>query len=164
MGSGGFVNTIWAYENTWGEIRGSRTHPRGPFPSDLLRNANGGFLAETSGKPHALLMCSKVGRKRGKSVTRDSDATFREGMESVRMCRENFGLVLWNTSVLSCFHRVGQALVSGVARARNIARQSLISGLAVICDQMGASVSFFGQLSFCDGTLWMDAPSHCVGV
>ena len=50
MGFGGFVNTIRASENTWGEVRGFRTHPGGPFPRDLLRNANGGFLAENERK------------------------------------------------------------------------------------------------------------------
>ena len=51
-------------------------------------------------------------------------------------CAEvTFGLVLWNTPILNHFQRVGRALVSGVARARNIARRSLISGLAVIRDQ-----------------------------
>ena len=65
-------------------------HPKVLFPSDLLRNAKFGFRVETSGKSHALLMCCQLGRKLGKSVTRESDASFRERMESVRMCRELF--------------------------------------------------------------------------
>ena len=80
MGSGGFVNTVRASENTWGEVRGSRTHPKVQFPSDLLRNAKSGFRAETSRKSHALLVCYRLVAPRGKSVTRESDASFGELM------------------------------------------------------------------------------------
>ena len=56
LGSGGSVRPIRAPENTRGEVRGSRAHPGAPFPSDLLRNRNGGFLAETRRNQCVLLV------------------------------------------------------------------------------------------------------------
>ena len=94
LGSGGFVHTIRASENTWGELRGSQTHSMESFPSDLLRNGDGGFLAETHGKQCVSLLCYQLSRKRGKSVICESGATFPERMESVYLSGGNF-LMEW---------------------------------------------------------------------
>ena len=109
FGVWGFVNTVQASGNTWGEVRGSRTHPGVQFPSDLLRNAKFGFRAETSRKSRALLVCYRLVRKRGKSVTRESDASFGERMGYAHLAFfDQNRLELWNTPILNCFHRVGR--------------------------------------------------------
>ena len=92
LGSGGSVPPVRASENTWAALRGSRWRPDALFPSDLPRDGKFSFPAETSRKSSALLMCYQLSRKREKSVTRNSEATFREIMESVRMCRDNFSI------------------------------------------------------------------------
>ena len=121
LGSEGFVNTVRASGNTWGEVRGSRTHPKVQFPSDLLRNAKSGFRAETRRKSHALLMCCQLGRKWGKSVTRESDASFGETMGYAHLAFfDQNRLELWNTPILNCFHRVGRAALSVVEMFGNL--------------------------------------------
>ena len=117
MGSGGSVPPVRASENTWTALWGFRERPNALFPSDLPRDGKSSFPTETSRESSALLMCYQVGRKRGKSVTRNSEATFREIMESVRMCRDNFSTGVVEHPILSHFHRVGRTLVSAVPEA-----------------------------------------------
>ena len=62
-------------------------------------------------------------------------------------------MVLWNTPDLTHVRRVRRAPGPGVAPARDIAPRFLISGLAVIRDQMGASSVGVGSRSTFDLTL-----------
>ena len=72
-------------------------------------------------KSHALLMCSQVGRKRGKSVTRESDVSFGERMVYAHLAFfDQNRLELWNTPILSHFQRVGRAALSAVEMFENL--------------------------------------------
>ena len=62
-------------------------------------------------------------------------------------------MVLWNTPDLTHVRRVRRATRPGVAPARDIAPRFLISGLAVIRDQMGTSSVGVGSRSTFDLTL-----------
>ena len=46
-----------------------------------------------------------------KSLVEESEASFRERMESVRMCRENFWVGVVEHPTLTHLHRVGRSLV-----------------------------------------------------
>ena len=66
-------------------------------------------------------MCSQVGRKRGKSVTREYDASFGERMGYAHLAFfDQNRLELWNTPILNRFHRVGRAALSVVEMFGNL--------------------------------------------
>ena len=62
-------------------------------------------------------------------------------------------MVLWNTPDLIHVRRVSRATGPGVAPARDSAPRLLISGLAVIRDQMGSSSARVRSRSSFDHTL-----------
>ena len=66
-------------------------------------------------------------------------------------------MVLWNPSDLAHVLRVSRATGPGVAPARDSAPRFLISGLAVIRDQMGTSSARVRSRSSFDHTLRGDA-------